>query len=307
MSVQANRKIGVAIVAPSGFAVDEAGFHRGVAALQSQGCEVHCYYDPVQKHQRFGGTDDARIAQLYAAAENPAVQVVLALRGGYGLSRLLPKLDFARLAASGKLFVGHSDFTAFSQALLAQTGSISFSGPMLCDDFSRADPSEYTQQDFWRCITSGTHTIGWETTGNPQISVSGKLWGGNLSMLASLIGTPWLPQLDGGILFVEDINEHPYRIERLLLQLLHAGVLSRQKALILGDFSGYRRGDNDNGYDFNAMLGWLRKHLPLPIITCLPFGHIRDKVTLPVGCDAQLELFENKALLGCLHYPCLTR
>ncbi|MBS1186447.1 MAG: ldcA [Burkholderiaceae bacterium] len=305
MSVQANRKIGVAIVAPSGFAVDEAGFHRGVAALQEQGCEVHSYYDPAQKHQRFGGTDDTRIEQLYAAADNPAVQIVLALRGGYGLSRLLPKLDFARLGASGKLFVGHSDFTAFSLALLAQTGAQSFSGPMLCDDFSRAEPSGFTQQDFWRCITSGTHTIGWETTGNPPISVAGKLWGGNLSMLASLIGTPWLPKIDGGILFVEDINEHPYRVERLLLQLLHAGVLARQKALILGDFSGYRLGDGDNGYDFGTMLGWLRKQLPLPIVTGLPFGHIRDKVTLPIGCEAQLDLLQNKALLGCVRYPCL--
>ncbi len=305
MSAQASRKIGLAIVAPGGYAPDDAALQRGIAALEAQNCTVRSYYDPANKHQRFGGTDDARIAQLLAAANNPDVQVVMALRGGYGMSRLLPRLDFKRLAASGKLFVGHSDFTAFQLALLAQTGSISFAGPMLCDDFTRADPSEFTQQDFWRCLTSPTHTVGWQASGNPAISVSGKLWGGNLSMLVSLLGTPWFPQIDGGILFVEDINEHPYRVERLLLQLLHAGVLARQDALILGDFSGYRLIDYDNGYDFDAMLAWLRQHLPTPVLSGLPVGHIRDKVTLPVGAEARLSSDNNSIQLEMLNYPAL--
>ena len=307
MSSQLDNKIGIAIVASSGYALDEAAYFRGIAALEAQGCAVHSYYDPAHKHQRFGATDEARIAQLHAAADNPGVQIVLALRGGYGMSRLLPKLDFPRLAASGKRFVGHSDFTAFSLALLAQTGAASFAGPMLCDDFTRDEPSEFTQQNFWRCLTSPTHTVGWQASGNPTVSVSGTLWGGNLSMLTSLLGTPYWPQVDGGILFVEDINEHPYRIERLLLQLHHAGVLARQKALILGDFSGYRLNEYDNGYDFEAMLTWLRAELPLPIVTGLPFGHVRDKVTLPVGCEAQLDSSSESVLLGMMRYPALSK
>ncbi len=305
MSTQASKKIGLAIVAPGGYAPDDAALQRGIAALEAQNCTVRSYYDPANKHQRFGGTDEARIAQLLAAANNPDVQVVMALRGGYGMSRLLPQLDFKRLADSGKLFVGHSDFTAFQLALLAQTGSISFAGPMLCDDFTRTDPSEFTQQNFWHCLTSPTHTVGWQASGNPAISVSGKLWGGNLSMLASLLGTPWFPQIDRGILFFEDINEHPYRIERLLLQLLHAGVLARQNALILGDFSGYRLTDYDNGYDFEAMLAWLRQHLPIPVLSGLPFGHIRNKVTLPVGAEAQLSSGDDSIQLKILNYPAL--
>lgn len=305
MSGQVNRKIAVAIVAPGGYAPDEAAFQRGVAALETQGCTVHSYYHPAQKYQRFGGTDEMRVSQLYAAADNPDIQVVLALRGGYGMSRLLPKLDFRRLAASGKLFVGHSDFTAFSLALLAQTGASSFSGPMLCDDFTRAEPSKFTQQNFWRCLQSTAHTVNWQASGNPTVSAAGTLWGGNLSMLVSLIGTPWFPPINGGILFVEDINEHPYRIERMLLQLLHAGVLARQKALVLGDFSGYRLTDYDNGYDFEAMLTWLRANLPIPVITGLPFGHIRDKVTLPVGSTTQLDSGSDAARLEMTHYPTL--
>jgi muramoyltetrapeptide carboxypeptidase len=298
-------KIGIAIVAPGGYAPDESAYRSGIAALEAQGCTVHSYYDPASKYQRFGDTDEARIAQLHAAATNPDVQIVMALRGGYGMSRLLPMLDFDLLAKSGKLFVGHSDFTAFQLALLAKTGAISFAGPMLCDDYTREEGSEITRLDFWRCISSATHTISWFGQDNPAISVSGQLWGGNLSMLVSLLGTRYFPKVEGGILFVEDIHEHPYRIERMLLQLLHAGVLEQQKALVLGDFSGYRLTDYDNGYDFNAMLAYLHTHLPIPVLTGLPFGHIHDKATLPVGCDAQLDSLGETVLLGMMRHPTL--
>ncbi len=299
-------KIGVAIVAPGGYAPDESAYRSGIAALEAQGCTVRSYYDPALKYQRFGDTDQARVAQLHAAAIDPDVQIVMALRGGYGLSRLLPMLDFDLLAKSGKLFVGHSDFTAFQLALLAKTGAVSFAGPMLCDDYTREEGSEVTRLDFWRCISSTTHTVNWPGQGNPAVSVSGQLWGGNLTMLTSLLGTPYFPQVEGGILFVEDIHEHPYRIERMLLQLLHAGVLEQQKALVLGDFSGYRLTDYDNGYDFEAMLVYLRQHLPLPVLTGLPFGHIHDKATLPVGSDAQLDSLGESVLLGMMRYPALS-
>ena len=124
-------------------------------------------------------------------------------------------------------------------------------------------------------------------------------------MLTHLAGTPYLPQIDGGILFVEDINEHPYRVERMLLQLLHAGVLARQKAILLGDFSSYRLSDYDNGYDFSAMLAYLKAQLTVPILTGLPFGHLRDKVTLAVGCDAELESDAHAFQLHMTAYPSL--
>jgi len=297
--------VGVAIVAPGGYAPDEDAFKRGLDALRVQGCRVHNYYGHADRHQRFGGTDEARIAQLYAAASNPDVQVVMALRGGYGMSRLLPQLDFPMLAASGKLFVGHSDFTAFQMALYAKTGAVSFAGPMLCDDYTREDRSDFTNRNFWRCISGEPYFVDWQADGNPSTDVSGTLWGGNLAMLAHLAGTPWLPRVEGGILFVEDINEHPYRIERMLLQLHLSGILAQQKALVLGDFSGFKLTGYDNGYDFNSMLAYLRAYLSIPIITGLPFGHIRDKATLPVGCRAHLVSTAESAVLdmqsGSLH------
>ena len=299
-------KIGVAIVSPGGYAPNEAALRQGIAALEAQGCSVHSYYDPSAKFQRFGADDEARVKQLHDAAQNPEVQVVMALRGGYGMSRLLPRLDYDLLAGSGKLFVGHSDFTALQLALLAKTGAITFAGPMLCDDFAREDPSEFTQQNFWRCLSSSTHTVSWPGQGNPSVSISGKLWGGNLTMLTHLLGTPYFPQVEGGILFVEDINEHPYRVERMVLQLLHAGVFATQKALVLGDFSAYRLTDYDNGYDFAAMLDYLRQVVPVPVLTGLPFGHIRDKATLVLGCDAQIDSLGDTVLLGMMRYPSLS-
>lgn len=292
----------VAIVSPSGYAPRPELVERGIATLHAQGCSVRDFTDPGRKFQRFGASDDERIAQLYAAANDADIDIVLALRGGYGLSRLLPSLDFAQLAASGKLFVGHSDFTVLQMGLLLQ-GGISFAGPMLCDDFVRDEPSAFTLTDFWQCLTQSEHTVTGEDGGNPDCDVGGTLWGGNLAMLAHLAGSPWLPQVDGGILFVEDVNEHPYRVERMMLQLLHAGVLQKQRAILFGDFSGYRLTDYDNGYDFAPMVDYLRSRLQAPLLTGLPFGHGRDKATLAVGAQAHLRSENGRFALRMSGYP----
>jgi muramoyltetrapeptide carboxypeptidase len=297
---------GVAVVAPGGYAPDETLLQVAFDRLRARGCRVRSFYDPAAKFQRFGGTDDARAAQLHAAASDPDVEIVLALRGGYGMTRLLPKLDLTMLAASGKMFVGHSDFTALHMALLAQTGTTTFAGPMICDDFTREPVSDFTMHHFWECLTGSAHTIAVPAQGNPVVALSGLLWGGNLTMLAHLVGTRYFPEIDGGILFIEDVNEHPYRVERMLLQLLHAGVLDRQSAVLLGDFSSYRLSDYDNGYDFNAMLAHIRAQLPIPVLTGLPFGHIRDKVTLPVGCKAELRSDADSFQLRMTGYPALS-
>ena len=297
------KKIGIAIVAPSGYTFDAAAIAQGIARLEAQGHTVHNYFDTKQVFQRFGGTDDARLAQLNAAVGDADVQVVMALRGQYGLSRILPRIDFARMAASGKIFVGYSDFTAFQMALLAKTGAISYAGPMFLSDFAAGEPLAFTADDFFRCLTSSTHRIEQLACGNPTVNVSGTVWGGNLAMIMSLLGTDYFPAIDDGILFIEDVNEHPYRVERMLLQLMQAGVLARQKALILGDFSAYQLGPNDNGYDFDAMVAYLRQTLPCPVLTGLQFGHCRKRVTIPFGASATLRSDDTHFDLTISGYP----
>lgn len=275
--------IGIAIAAPGGYAQDQAALEMGIRRLEAQGFRVHNYYDAAEKFQRFAGSDAGRLAQLNAAAADPQAQIVIALRGQYGISRILPQIDFRAMADSGKLFVGYSDFTAFHMGLMKETGRVSFAGPMMCDDFIREEPVEYTLNQFWDCLRGPQHLVRGTAAGNPLVDVRGKLWGGNLSMLVHLLGTPYFAPIEGGIVFVEDINEHPYRIERMVLQLLYAGALDGQQALLLGDISNYRLTPADNGYDFDAMLAYLRERLPIPVLTGLPFGHIKERATLPYG------------------------
>ncbi|WP_373986902.1 muramoyltetrapeptide carboxypeptidase [Duganella sp. BuS-21] len=301
--------IGIAIAAPSGRPLDIDAYLQGVQRLRQQGFLVHDYYDDDKKFQRFGGTDEDRLAQLNAAAADPAVQVVVALRGSYGMSRLLPAIDFRKMADSGKLFSGYSDFTAFQMPLLKQTGRISFGGPMMCDDFIRPEPVAYTLKQFWDCLRGPLHTVrGAVAQGgadNPLVDVNGKLWGGNLAMMVSLLGTPYFQALEQGICFIEDISEHPYRIERMVLQLFYAGALDGQRALVLGDFSGYKLTPMDNGYDFEAMLAYLRSRLPIPVLSGLPFGHVKERATLPYGGMAHLVSDERGFELTISDYPTL--
>jgi muramoyltetrapeptide carboxypeptidase len=217
------------------------------------------------------------------------VQLVMAVRGGYGLSRLLERIDYALLAKSGKRYIGHSDFTALLCAGYAQGKLAGYSGPMAGYDFGARGISKFAETHFWNMIDQGRDAISVAGGSAGAFGASGLLWGGNLAMVANLAGTPYLPRIRGGLLYLEDINEHPYRVERMILQLQHAGILARQRALLLGDFSEYKLAPNDNGYDFATMVEHLRTSLPIPVFTGLPFGHLRDKLTLPFGGKAVLE------------------
>jgi muramoyltetrapeptide carboxypeptidase len=296
-------KLGIALVAPGGYAPEPEAIARGIGRLEAQGILVHNYYEHEARHQRFGASDAGRLAQLNAAADDPEVQVVMAIRGQYGMTRLLPHIDFERMAASGKIFVGYSDMTAFQMGLYAKTRALSYAGPMFAGDFGAAEPVAFTLDDFRACLAGPTHRVSGQGAGNPSLDVTGTVWGGNLAMIISVAGTEYFPPIVGGILFLEDIAEHPYRIERMLLQLMHAGVLHRQQAVVLGDFSGYRLSPADNGYDFDQMLSYLRQTLPCPVLTGLEFGHIPRRVTIPFGAQGRLVSGESGWTLTLSDYP----
>ncbi|MFZ4692833.1 MAG: LD-carboxypeptidase, partial [Burkholderiaceae bacterium] len=164
----------IAIVAPSGYAIDQAAYLRAVQHLRDLGHQIHDFSTTNGRYQRFAATDAERLAQLHDAAKHPDVELVIALRGGYGLSRLLPQIDFALLANSGKRFIGHSDFTAIHMGLLTQH-AVSYAGPMICDDFSRADVSEFTHQHFWQALSSSQFDVSTKASGNPEMECEGKL------------------------------------------------------------------------------------------------------------------------------------
>jgi muramoyltetrapeptide carboxypeptidase len=273
------------LISPSGAVADPERARHAVGILASLGYPAR--FDPtaLRRSQRFAGTDAQRAAAFTRAAAQDA-PVVMITRGGYGMGRLLPLLDFRALARSGKQWVGLSDFTAFHLAMLARAKAITWAGPALLDDFAVDAPSdvdEVTLGCFREAMSGALEIVGFKASGPDGVDARGTLWGGNLSVLCAMLGTPWFPKVRGGILYLEDVNEHPYRIERMLVQLLHAGVLDAQQAVVLGYVNRYALAPHDRGYDLPAALKWLRTQTKTPIVTGLPFGHDHPKLTLPHG------------------------
>ena len=293
------------VFAPAGVELRSAALKLAQQRLGALGFAVTLDASVRARHQRFAGTDDARLATLYRVAD-AAPAVALACRGGYGLTRLLDRIDWPRLARSikrGTRWVGHSDLTALQLGLLAHTGAITWQGPMACDDFGRTSDAggvdEVTRDCFAEAMSGELEAVGFRTeAGFDGLAARGRLWGGNLAMIQSMIGTPHLPKVRGGILFLEDVNEHPYRVERALLHLHQAGILARQKAVLLGDFSGWRKSPMDRGYTLKSAIAQLRGVCATPILTGLPFGHVPTKVMLPVGARVQLVVQGRDVLIG---------
>lgn len=293
------------IYAPAGVELRTPALKLARQRLTALGFDVTMDPGLRGRHQRFAGDDAARLAAIHRVAE-AAPSVALACRGGYGLTRLLDRIDWPLLAKSaerGTRWVGHSDVTALQLGLLAHTGVTSWQGPMACDDFGRTDEQGGTDEVTTGCFTEAMsgelEAVGFRTeAGFDGLDVKGRLWGGNLAMLLSLLGTPHWPKVSGGVLFLEDVNEHPYRIERGLLQLHQAGVLAKQKAVLLGDFSGWRKSPLDRGYTLKSAIAHLRSVCTTPMLTGLPFGHVPTKLTLPVGVKVQLVVDGREVLVG---------
>ena len=309
------------IYSPSSAVRDKASFKRGVKRLSAMGYAVEVDVAALAKYQRFAGDDETRLAAIYRAAASGA-DVALVSRGGYGLTRILPAINYKALAKavhSGTRFVGLSDFTALQLALLAKTGAVSWAGPALGEDFgTEAAPDEIMQACFDDLVTGQGEGTGWQLpkanapiaidlvaknarkqgTTDPFMVKNATLWGGNLAVLTSLIGTPYLPQIKGGILFIEDVGEHPYRVERMLTHLLHAGVLAQQKAIIFGQFNNYKLVPGyDSGFGLAGVASRLRNQVKAKVLTGLPFGHVTTKVLLPVGAKVTLAVEDRDAFV----------
>ena len=291
----------VGIVAPSGFVPDPAAVDRAAVFFTARGWRVEAGDSVFAREQRFAGSDDLRLTDLQRFASDVGIALVVSARGGYGLSRLLDRIDFTAIKERAPVMVGYSDFTAFNLAYLAR-GGVSFAGPCAIE-FGAPEPSVFTIEHFFGVLNSKRYTIEIDLQG-PRADISGRLWGGNLAMLSALVGTPHFPRVRGGILFLEDVNEPAYKLERMFYQLAHAGVLQRQAAIVLGDFSPITPMPNDNGFNLDAAIDRLREISGVPVFTGLPFGHSLRKLTLPVGGLARLAVKRGGgAALELSRYP----
>jgi muramoyltetrapeptide carboxypeptidase len=313
------------IYSPSSAVRDKAAFRRGIKRLIQLGHDVETDEAALLSHQRFAGDDATRLIAIGRAAASGA-DIAMISRGGYGLTRLLPDLPYKRLVKAiegGTKFVGLSDFTALQCALHAKTGATTWAGPALGEDFGCEDPPDdimaacfddlargQGEGTGWRLpvaaaqalatrqrVKPGTPPV--ESEAPASLSISGAtLWGGNLSVICALIGTPYLPAIEGGVLFLEDTNEHPYRIERQLTQLVNTGILGKQKAVLMGSFNRYSLVPGyDRGFNLNGVVNWVRERIKAPVLTGLPFGHVPTKVLLPVGQKVDLMVDGRDALI----------
>jgi muramoyltetrapeptide carboxypeptidase len=315
------------IYSPSGAVRDKAAFKRGVRHLEQLGHRVEIDVDALKSYMRFAGDDATRLAAIHRAAASGA-DMALISRGGYGLTRILGGIRYKAVAKAierGTDFVGISDFTAFQSALFTKTGAISWAGPALCEGFGAGGtpdqltgtgqanapgPDEIMVDCFSDLLLGQGEGTGWrqhpeQYSGSalefrkqgPWAVNDARIWGGNLAVLTSLLGTPYFPDIKGGLLFLEDVAEPPYRVERMLTQLLHAGVLARQKAILMGQFSDFKLTAHDKGFKLQTVFDWLRSQLKVPVFTNLPYGHVATKVLLPVGAKADLVVEGRDALM----------
>lgn len=284
------------VFASSGYGESHSRTETGLQRLYNAGFMVTNHEAAYRRYQRFAGSDPERVADLQdvAAGRVATPKVLMGFRGGYGAMRILPQIDWAslgsRMRENGTLLFGFSDVTAVQMALLAKSNMCSFAGPMLYSEFAKPQLSVYTMQSFIDNTTQPQITVAVGEMQNRAVSVEGTLWGGNLSIVSALAGSPYMPNINGGILFLEDVGEQPYRIERMLQTLYLSGILQKQQAIVLGHFSmGSIRDVYDSSYTLSSVVQTLARVAKVPVLTGFPFGHVSNKTTFPLGAWARIQ------------------
>ncbi len=289
----------IGIVAPASAPIDAKAIDRSVKVLQSLGFKVKLGKHLRKKQGFLAGRDEERLGDLMSMFRDPEVKAILCVRGGYGTARLLPLLDYEVIRANPKIFVGYSDITSLHCAFLKKANLVTFHGPMLHSDFCKKDMPDFTLQSFLNTLTQPYAAGSICKTYHGKISVlrrgkvSGRLLGGNISLLCTTLGTPYQPSFKKKILFLEDLDEAPYRFDRMLTHLLNAGVLQQ--------VAGVAVGLNRNCIDPQAkkrkqywqtvedVLKERLAPLKVPVVAGLPFGHVPLNATLPMGVQAELD------------------
>ncbi|MEX0746846.1 MAG: LD-carboxypeptidase [Rhodothermales bacterium] len=299
----------IAVIAPASVPRDMSKFHAGVEKLRSRGYNVELGRAGYRRHGYLCGSDEERLTELNDFLRRPDVKMIVAARGGYGVLRILDQVDYAAAARYPKLVVGYSDITALHFSLYKHSGLPGLSGPMVAVEWHDPDPA--SEDLFWELARGGTPSSligprGEALTALRPGSAEGVLLGGNLAMVVRLIGTPYLPSLEGAILFLEDVGEEPYRIDAMLAQLKLAGILDRLGGLIFGAFTDWQPEEGTPTLSLDEVVGDYARRLSIPVARGLVYGHFPVKNTIPVGVRARLEVTSDGASLAVLE-PVVSR
>ncbi|MEO8192941.1 MAG: LD-carboxypeptidase [Gemmatimonadales bacterium] len=276
----------VALVAPSGILPDPTQVERAMENARSLSWTPVLGKNVSAHHSYLAGTDRQRLTDFNSALADETIDAIWCVRGGYGAMRLLRDIDYGALRARPRPVVGFSDITAIHSAIHRECGIVSFHGPT-----ARGVLSDFSRQSLERAVVDQSDSCG----AAPHATVlrpgraRGRLAGGNLAMVSSLMGTPYSIDFEGAILVLEDIDEAVYRVDRMMRQLLLAGALERCVAIVAGDF---RPPDSENAADKRAIdevLAEAADEAGIPCLAGAPFGHIRDQWTIPLGAVAELD------------------
>jgi muramoyltetrapeptide carboxypeptidase len=298
----------VGIVAPASAPPDPAAISRSMEAIEKLGFKPKLAPNARKRLGFLAGTDRERAGDLMRMFADPKVRAIICVRGGYGTSRLLPLLDYNIIRANPKIFVGHSDITSLHLAFLKEANLISFHGPMLNSDFIKEDMPDFTLAGFLRSLTS-SEPPGGICQGYRRSTVkihrrgraAGRLVGGNITLLCASLGTPWQSSLKNSIFFFEDLDEAPYRFDRMLTQLLNSGALRGVRGIAVGINKDCEDPNRKKSKEYRQTLEDVLEErlmpLQIPLVSGLPFGHIPHNATLPVGARAQLDADEGDLVI----------
>jgi muramoyltetrapeptide carboxypeptidase len=273
----------IGVISPAG-AVEEPQLQAGVRALEKAGFGVRLGDAALQKVGYLAGTDRERAADLHTMFRDAEIKAIIAARGGYGSGRLLPLLDVATLRANPKIFVGHSDLTFLLNDLVQRVELAAFHGPMVAALHQQPEAAESLL-----ALLSGDR-VGWRQPAQAVIqpgTAEGVLVGGCLSVIVSTLGTPYALGTRGRLLFLEDVNEKPYRIDRMLTQLRQAGALDEVAGVIFGEMDGCTAAAGER-VSVRDVITAAFAAAPYPVAFGLPSGHGAGHLTLPLGVRARL-------------------
>jgi muramoyltetrapeptide carboxypeptidase len=295
----------IGLISPSSTCAEPEKIGQAVAYLERNGYRVRASRYLNQAEHDPAHTDRYKLHDIHQMFGDPEVKAVFCLRGGAGATRLLDRIDYELIASNPKILVGYSDITALSLSVFAKTGLVNFSGPMIATEL--CSPSPYTEEHFWGMLTDPGYGRELKNfAGHPVRclkpgTATGRMIGGNLSVLSSMIGTPFLPSFRGGLLFAEDVNEPAYRIDRMLSHLLNAGLVQKCRGLMFGQFSK-NPADENRDYRFDKMFAYYADRMPggAPVMTGLSYGHIQELMTIPVGAKCRVELNEDSFSFGAV-------
>lgn len=288
----------IAIVSPASPSLTTMYLEQGIKAFEQMGYHVVIAQHAHDRHLLFAGNEKARVSDIHAAFQDKSIKAIICTRGGCGTAQILPHFDYSLIAENPKILVGYSDITALQTAIFNATGLITFYGPMMASDFGKS-LSHYKVRNFFKILTETQQAIELKNPPSKKMltlypgKAEGQLAGGCLSVVAASLGTRYEIDTKGKILFFEDIDEQPHRIDRYLTQLIMAEKLQQARGIIFGPFPKCEYLTKDNYFKFGVTLLDLIKEriapLGIPSIYGLQFGHVTNKLTIPFGAHATLD------------------